>query len=185
MAKKTNSFSQALATTVLTSPSAAMVRTGPSAVMRALFAQKQMPEMAGFKKLNLPPLLKPSEKDGTANIPEGGIMSAIIVDAVDSPVSTVQGALLWLHLVKRSDSPDAAWEKTGTEITFPATGVIRSALAPGVEGREQRLKALSKWKGHLLMVQRLTDKMSKYNKPMTMWDVRISTEKLDIGVRIN
>lgn len=118
---------------------------------------------AGLEKLmekaerrNLPQMVKPGE------VPEGGVVSGEIVKVVDSPVSTVKGKLLWLrHL------------ETGHEFLFPCTGVVRNALAPGVEADSKELqKALESEIGKVFLARRLPSKTSgKYKKEMFMFDV--------------
>jgi hypothetical protein len=146
--------------------------------------------LASLKRLNLPRMVKAVDADGE-NIPVDGIIAGIIVDVVPSPVSTIKGSLLWLHLVDFDE--DGSPRANGREITFPAVGVVRAALAPGVEsdkgkdnGEEKSREKMLEFKGHLILLQRQPDKMnSKYKKAMGMWDVRVSDGPLDIGVKIH
>lgn len=149
----------------------------------ALFAARPVGMLDTLKRRNLPQMIKAVDGD-RQNIPLGGIVAGIIVDVCKSPVSTVKGSLLWLHIVSFDDKGNPV--KTGTEITFPATGVIRNALAPGVEGEDNCRKVMLQLKGHLLVAQRQENKPNKkYGKEMTMWDVRTSEKPVDIGVKIN
>lgn len=170
-------------------PAVAPGQLKPSPGMLALFQKtaREIPAMKKMQRLNLPQLVKPQDKEN-ANIPIGGTISGVIVDVVKSPTSTVKGSLLWLHLVSFDDSDKP--KKTGIEITFPATGCIRNALAPGIERElhEDARLAMQKWKGFLLVAQRTDDKMDRnYGKVMTMWDVRLSPKAIavDLGIDIN
>jgi len=91
-------------------------KTEAPAAMPALFASDV--DLDKMKRRNLPTLVKHS------SVPVGGIVSGEIIQVIDSPVTTVKGKLLWLR------------HKSGTEFTFPCTGVVRSALAPGLDGKE-------------------------------------------------
>lgn len=128
---------------------------GPSLAMTALFSGKSaLP--THVKRRNMPQLIVPD------TIPVGGIVSGTIMDIVDSPVSTVKGKLLHLK------------HESGVEFTFPCTGVIRNALAPGKSGPELEA-ALKKEIGKVLYAQRQPDKTSaKYKKTMFMFDVYTS-----------
>jgi len=102
---------------------------------------------------NAPPMVKPSD------VPIGSAISGEIVAILESPVSTVKGKLLWLR------------HESGAEYTFPCTGVIRNALAPGCEA-EKLEAALKKEIGKQFVAKRLDDKQSaKYKKAMFMFDV--------------
>lgn len=162
----------------------AVTNPGPSAAMVALFQSGNSGNvMDTLVRKNMPQMIKAVD-GGKENIPVGGVISGVLVDVVKSPVSTIKGSLLWLHLVKFDDGGNP--EKTGVEITFPATGVIRSALAPGQEGEDAARKEMLKLKGHLFVAQRMPNKMnSKYKKEMTTWDVRVSEKPVDLGVKIN
>ena len=146
--------------------------------------------LASLKRLNLPRMIKATDADGE-NIPVDGIVAGIIVDVVPSPVSTIKGSLLWLHLVDFGE--DGTPMANGREITFPAVGVVRAALAPGVEsdagkdnGQDKARKAMLEHKGKLIVLQRQPDKMnSKYKKAMGMWDVRLSDSVIDAGVKVH
>lgn len=168
------------------SAEAAGADAGPSSTMLALFQGKPVGILDGMKRRNLPQMIKAVEQDHT-NIPVGGTVAGVIIDVCKSPVSTVKGSLLWLHLVKFDDKGEKA-EKTSVEITFPATGVIRNALAPGVDGEENARKVMLELKGHLFIAVRQANKANKqYGKEMTMWDVRTSAKPVavDLGIKIN
>lgn len=110
--------------------------------------------MAKAERRNLPQMVKPGE------VPLGGIVSGEIVRVVDSPVSTVKGKLLWLR------------HESGQEFLFPCTGVVRNALAPGVEAGKELQAALEKEIGKTFIAKRLPSKTSnKYKKEMYMFDV--------------
>lgn len=159
---------------------------GPSSAMLALFKGEHSPALSNLKRRNIPQLVKAVDKDGV-NIPVGGVLSAVIIDVIKSPKASIKGSLLWLHIVRfEGDKPVA----TGIEITFPATGVIRQALAPGVTDEDQdkkQQKALAemlKFKGYLLVAKRQPDRQdSRYKKTMTVWDVYLSESPVDIGVK--
>ena len=106
-----------------------------------------------IERRNLPPMTKPGD------CPIGGVLIGEIIRLVNSPTTAVKGKLLWLRL------------ENGAEITFPLTGTIRSALAPGREGDEIET-AIEKEVGKILVLKRLEDKQSdKYKKSMFMFDV--------------
>lgn len=147
----------------------------PSNAMLALFRAAPV-AVSGIKmhRRNMPQMVKPDA------VPVGGTVTAVIVDIVKSPVSTIKGMLLWLHLI--IFSPDGKkMFKTGKEITFPCTGVIRNALAPGVDGEKDLLAALSKHKGKLLCATRTDDKLNtKFKKNMFMYDCFTSDDDVDL-----
>jgi len=119
----------------------------------AIFQTGGEVDMSKMKRRNMPQMVKP------ADVPIDSVITAEIVDIVDSPVSTVKGKLLWLR------APN------GQEFTFPCTGVIRNALAPGKEDKEVK-EALDKLKGKTLVLKRTADKQSaKFKKNMFMFDV--------------
>jgi len=103
---------------------------------------------------NLPPFLKPGE------IGIGITVSGEIIAVVDSPSTTVKGKLLHLR------------HSSGTEFTFPCTGSIRNALAPGKKDDELE-KSLQQEIGKTIYLTRMADKLSeKYKKNMFIFDVR-------------
>ncbi len=107
-----------------------------------------------IERMNMPQMVKPGE------VPMDGIVSGLIMKVVDSPVATVKGKLLWLK------------HSTGQEFTFPCTGVIRNALAPGVENGKDLSAALEKHVGKTFIAKRTPSKQSqKYKKEMFMFDV--------------
>ncbi len=127
--------------------------TGPSTAMIALFANNPGVDIGKLERRNMPQMIKPGD------VPMGGIVSGEIIKIVNSPVSTVKGKLLWLK------------HSSGTEFTFPCTGVIRNALAPGLEGKDVDA-ALQAEVGKLFFAKRTMDKQSqKYKKNMFMFDV--------------
>lgn len=134
--------------------------TAPSAAMLALFAPDRNALPARVERLNMPRMYKPDE------IPVGGIVSGEIVKILDSPVSTVKGKLLWIR------------HANGEEFTFPCTGVIRQALAPGVQDNEKELiAALNKHVGKQVFFRRTPDKLSgKWRKNMFTFDVFVAAK---------
>lgn len=111
---------------------------------------------AGLKRRNMPTMILP------ADVPFNSVISGEIIAIVDSPVATIKGKLL--HLKHAS----------GQEFTFPCTGVIRNALAPGKKDKEAD-EALKKEVGKMFYAQRLADKPNKqYKKNMYMFDVYTS-----------
>lgn len=129
---------------------ASTVEENPQAMQ--IFTPAGAIDFSQFKRRNLPAMIKPGD------VAVGGIIEAEILGVVDSPVSTVKGKLL--HL-----------QAGATEFTFPATGVIRNALAPGKDGDELQA-ALEKYIGKIIILVRTPDKMSaKYKKSMFMFDV--------------
>lgn len=124
---------------------------GPSAAILALVPGKANAKLI---RRNMPAMVKPGD------VPVGSSISGTIKAVVKSPVSTVKGMLLHIE------------HESGVEYTFPATGVIRNALAPGVEGGPELTKELSKFVGKTIVCKRLDDKTSsKYKKNMFMFDV--------------
>lgn len=112
--------------------------------------------LKNVKRRNLPQMVKPDE------VPEGSAVTGEIIAIVDSPVSTIKGKLLHLK------------HATGREFLFPCTGVIRSALAPGIKDDEgEKLKkALQADIGKIFVAQRMPDKVSgKFKKKMFVFDV--------------
>jgi hypothetical protein len=130
---------------------------GPSPAMMALFqpSEQAAQRMEKLERRNMPAMYKPDD------VPVDGVVSGEIMQIVESPVTTIKGKLLWL----RNDS--------GVEFTFPCTGVIRNALAPGVKSEGGELmEALQKEVGKTFYARRLPNKQnSKYKKPMFMFDV--------------
>lgn len=130
---------------------ASPVAAGPSKGLLALLAPTNTGKLV---RRNMPAMIKPGD------VPIGAAISGIVKGVVNSPVSTVKGKLLWLQ------------HESGAEFTFPATGVIRNALAPGVDGDKELTAALEKYVGKTLVAKRLDDKTSaKYKKSMFMFDV--------------
>lgn len=123
----------------------------------ALFtAGDAVPVFKNLKRRNLPQMVKPDE------IPVGGAIVGEIMEIVDSPVATIKGKLLWM----KHDS--------GREFLFPCTGVIRSALAPGIKDDDSKglRTALEKEIGKMLVAKRMPDKESgKFKKRMFVFDV--------------
>ena len=152
MAKKTNfqKESEATSTALTVAPS----------LMAQLFTKSDKPiDEAKLERRNLPPMLKPD--DVPVWTPEEPIMlQAEIVRVVESPNTTIKGKLLWLKTA------------SGHELTFPCTGVIRNALAPGIKADDEKLTAaLEKEVGKTLFLKRTPNKASKYKKAMFMFDV--------------
>lgn len=132
----------------------------PPSQALALFTEgTALDEYRNVTRRNLPQMIKPEE------VPVGSAVTGEIVKIVNSPVSTIKGKLLWMR------------HKNGTEFLFPCTGVIRSALAPGVTNDEddKLVKALEKEVGKIMVAQRLADKVTtkfdKKGKRMFVFDV--------------
>lgn len=132
----------------------------PDARTLALFtAAEAIPGGGKLERRNLPQMVKPDE------VPVGAAVVGEIVKIVDSPVSTIKGKLLWMR------------HASGTEFMFPCTGVIRSALAPGIKDDDgEKLKtALEKEIGKILVAKRQADKVTtkfdKTGKRMFVFDV--------------
>lgn len=136
-----------------TTENTAPASSGPSAAMIALFA-KPSTDVSKLVRRNTPMLVKPD------SVPVGGAVTGEIISIVNSPVSTVKGKLLWLR------------HESGTEFTFPCTGVIRNALCPGVTGEKELEAALAKEVGKQFVAIRQENKPNaKYKKEMFMFDV--------------
>lgn len=122
--------------------------------MLALFAKPLEGTHTKLVRRNMPMLVKPD------SVPIGGAVTGEIMQICKSPVSTVKGFLLWL----KHDS--------GTEFTFPCTGVIRNALAPGVVGDKELMAELEKEVGKKFVAVRQENKPNaKFKKEMFMFDV--------------
>lgn len=174
------------------SKSTAVAVRGPSEAMLKLFAPKTEAESGSIldtmQRKNMPRLVKAVDRNGV-NIPVGGIVAGIIVDVIASPKSDIKGSLLWLHIVEFDGKKNP--QKTGVEICFPATGSIRQALAPNAKGKDEEKEQSARelmlaYKGHLIICKRQDDGFNRnYNKEMTLWDVYVSDEPVDIGVKIH
>jgi hypothetical protein len=129
---------------------------GPSKGMLALLAPTNQAKLV---RRNIPTLVKPGD------VPVGSAISGEIMGVLNSMTTAVKGKLLHLR------------HESGAEYTFPATGVIRQALAPGVTD-EELTKELSKNIGKTFVAKRLEDKTTlKYSgkgeapKKMFVFDV--------------
>lgn len=144
-----------------TTPTTAVQQYTPSLAMQALFAAPAKLDAKKLVRLNMPQLIKPGD------VPIGGMVSGKIIKVIHSPVKTIKGKLLWLQ------------HENGTEFMFPATGVIRAALAPGVQDDDKELVSiLSQHIGKNFYAKRNEDKPSKYvadssgkKKTMFVFDV--------------
>jgi hypothetical protein len=123
-----------------TSTALAPIARGPSPAMLALFQPIDQAKLDKLKRRNIPRMVKPDQ------VPIGATISGRIKQIVNSPTSEVKGKLLWLV----NDS--------GTEFTFPVTGVIRSALAPGIKNDDEKLtEHLEKELGKMFYARRQPD----------------------------
>lgn len=112
-----------------------------------------------LERRNLPPMLKPSD------IPIGAAIQGEIIKFVPSPSPEIKGRLIWLRY-------------RGQDFTFPCTGSVRNAFAPGLKDDSKELDGiLLKEVGNYFYAKRGLDKPSKYKKNMFMFDVR--TGKLE------
>lgn len=124
--------------------SANSVRSGPSATMLQVLATTSNKNLV---RRNLPTLVKPGD------VPVGSAISGEIINVCNSMTTTVKGKLLHLR------------HESGAEYTFPATGVIRQALAPGATD-ETLLEELKKFIGKTFVARRLDDRTTtKYCAP--------------------
>ena len=80
-----------------------------------------------------------------ADVAVGATISGEIIAVLDSPTSTIKGSLLHLR------------HASGQEYTFPATGSVRTALAPG-KALDETKAALAKEIGKTVYIKRLADK---------------------------
>ncbi len=111
-------------------------------------------DLSKFKRQGMATMVKPEQ------LPVGSVTQATIVAVLNSPVSTIKGFLLHLK------------HKSGVEFTFPCTGVVRNALAPGVRDDDKALKAaLEAYTGKELVLVRQPNKPSKFKKEMFVFDV--------------
>jgi hypothetical protein len=123
-----------------TSTALVPVSRGPSPAMLALFKPLDPAKLEKLKRRNIPRMIKPDQ------VPIGSVVSGKIHAIVNSPTSEVKGKLLWLV------------NESGTEFTFPVTGVIRSALAPGIKNDDDKLTAhLEKELGKTFYARRQPD----------------------------
>lgn len=152
MAKKNEKIESATATE--TGVATTSTANGPSAAMLAMFAAPKGYEIDKLERRNAPTLVKPKD------VPMDGIVSGEIIKTIDSPNSAIKGKCLWLK-----------HPETGTEFLFPATGVIRQALAPGKTGDDLQA-ALDKEVGKMFIAKRLPNGFSaKYDKEMFEFEV--------------
>lgn len=137
-----------------TAPATPATSSAPSAAMIALFAKPENLDTTKLVRRNIPMMIKPD------SVPIGGAVTGEIIAIVKSPVSTVKGMLIWIK------------HESGTEFTFPCTGVIRNALCPGVTGEKEVEAALNKEVGKKFVALRQENKPNdKYKKDMFMFDV--------------
>lgn len=137
---------------------AATQQAASAMVLSLTVPADKLPDEAKIVRRNMPAMIRP------ADVPVGSMISGVIVAIVDSPVSTIKGKLLHLR------------HESGTEYTFPCTGVIRNALAPGKKDKELDA-ALEKEVGKTLFAKRLPNKTSQqYKKDMFMFDVFTSAK---------
>lgn len=148
------------------------VALAPS-MMAQLFTNETKPlDESKLERLNAPRLLKPDQVPvWTKENPV--TLQGEIVRILPSPNSTIKGFVLWLM------TPG------GVELTFPCTGVVRSALAPGAkiddtngttlkESTAALAAALEKHVGKTLFLKRTANQMNaKFKKDMFMFDVFI------------
>ena len=140
--------------------------TAPAGMVNSLLLAsapgKPAIDLGKFERKNNPPMVLPND------VPVGSEILARFIKAIPSPVTTVKGNLLWLQ------------HESGTEFTFPCTGVIRAALLPGSddekENREKNLATLNKeYVGKLIYLKRLENRASKKgSKQMFVFDVRVA-----------
>lgn len=107
---------------------------------------------AKLERRNLPPIIKLEQ------VPIGSAVQGTILKVVDSPTTETGGQLLWLTY-------------KGTEFTFPATGSIRSALAPGIKDDAKVEAKLKTEIGNYFYAKRLPNKPSK--KTLMVFEVRV------------
>lgn len=125
---------------------ASPIAAGPSAGMLALLAPMDTSKLV-LKRRNMPRMVLPK------TVPIGSAISGEIMAILDSPTSAIKGKLLHLK------------HESGAEFCFPATGVIRQALAPGATEKDL-VATLEKNVGKLLVVKRLEDgTTTKYCAP--------------------
>lgn len=129
--------------------------SGPSASLLKLLESKRAGKT---QRLTMPTMIKP------AQIPIGQQISGKLLAVVNSMKKSIKGKLLHMR------------HESGEEFTFPATGVISNALAPGLKNEDPAyVKELEKFKGKTLFFKRADDQMSgAYKKPMFMFDVEVS-----------
>lgn len=145
-------------TFAMESAKAAEISPEQQQAMQVLFSA---PEGGKMTRRNMPAMIKPGD------VPLGGAVSGEIIAVVNSPVTTVKGKLLHIR------------HSSGQEFTFPCTGVIRNALAPGISGDDGKelQTALEKEIGKIFVAKRLPDKQSnKFKKSMFMFDVYTSAK---------
>lgn len=123
-----------------------------------------------LQRLNAPRLLKPDQVPvWTPANPI--ILTGELIQVLPSPNSQIKGFVLWMKL------------PSGMEITFPCTGVIRSALAPGckIDDKNEAVEekstaalklALDKHVGRTLYFKRTSNTMNKnFKREQFMFDV--------------
>lgn len=120
------------------------------------------------EKKSLPPMVLPGQ------IPVGAEMAMEIVDAVDSPVTTVKGKLLSVRAIAPGHPSD------GTEYCFPATGVVRSFLvgSDAKDDDKDTLPKLQKLRGKVLIAKKLPGKSNKKGgRDVHMFDLMLFADR--------
>jgi hypothetical protein len=140
----------------------AVASLAPSILASLFIKQEETIDESKVERRNAPNMLKPG--DVPMWTPENPvILVAEIIKVLDSPTSTIKGKLLWLRT------------KQGHEFTFPCTGQIRNALAPGVKDDDAKLRdTLEKEIGKIIYLKRVPGKMSKFNNEMFGFEVYTS-----------
>ncbi len=116
-----------------------------------------------FKRRNMAQLIKPGD------VPVDSAITGTILAVVNSPTTAIKGKLFHIKNAK------------GVEFTFPVTGSIRQAIAPGIGDDDKELvPALEKEIGSTIVIKRCPSKISgKFKKEMFIFDVLTTKEYVD------
>lgn len=134
----------------------AVVRNQQSNALASMLAKPEDSKAtAKLVRRGMPTMIKPE------SVPVNSVIEATIVAILGSPKKSIKGLILHLR------------HESGTEFTFPVTGSIQQALAPGTKGDEAALRLqLDKEVGKTIVLKRLPSvENAEYKKQMFIFDV--------------
>lgn len=142
----------------------------PSSTARefTLFRQEAPKDLtAGMVRKNMPQLVTPLQ------VPVGSSLVAILTGVFPSPRSDIKGYLLGMLVLTVDENGK---ETDNMEISFPCTGSIRQALAPGMkDDNAGLLKALEAYKGFKIVLFRQPNTINRnFKKEQFIFDVHLS-----------
>lgn len=136
----------------------AIVRNQQSnALAQQLSTPEDVKSLAKLKRRGMPTMVKPE------SVPVNSVIQGEIVAILNSPKKSIKGNLMHIR------------HASGTEFTFPITGSIRQALAPGLTEKDNSVELLAKLNeevGKTIVLKRLPSAMNaEYKKEMFIFDV--------------